>query len=362
MVLNMNLLQTILVLHSSKGLQYEVEGFVRGRSREMPKQVKARAAQDEREERAVRKLARSQHALADWIGHARMVVESWAGKTPDQIAADLHCHPQTVRIHVARFNQQGIEGLGVQPGSGRKPRLTEAERSVIVALPSQPPPGRLVTQRDGTMVARDENGSAQWSLDALAQAAKVVGIRVKRSQIRRILLKEGVRWRQTHSWGTPRDKDFVAKERRSSQSPGHYTEPPEGSTTICTDELGPVIPRTFDPAPGWSADGHRIKAPLDYERGPEKTWVYGALRVRDGKVLTRCAASRNSKGYIASLSDIEADNPTGDLFIIDFQPEQSLQLGDAHLAGGASAHSPRLHSDWGMLAQSPGRLVAPLPA
>ena len=182
----------------------------------MPKHVKARAAQDEREERAVRKLACSQHAPADWIWHARMVVESWAGKTPDQIAVELHCHPQTVRIHVARFNHQGIEGLGVQPGSGRKPRLTEAERSVIVALPSQPPPGRLVTQRDGTMVARDESGSAQWSLDALALAAKEAGIRVKRSQIRRILLKEGVRWRQTHSWGTPRDKDFVPKERRSS--------------------------------------------------------------------------------------------------------------------------------------------------
>src|SRR6266699_3383480 len=52
------------------------------------------------------------------------------------------------------------------------------------------------------------------------------------------------------------------------------------------------------PAPGWSVDGHRIKVPLDYGRGPEKTWVYGALRVRDGKELTRCAASRNSKGYI----------------------------------------------------------------
>jgi transposase len=175
----------------------------------MPKQVKARAAQDEREERAVRKLARSQHAPADWIGHARMVVESWAGKTPDQIAAELHCHPQSVRLHVARFNHQGIEGLGVQPGSGRKPRLREAERSVLVALPSQPPPGRLVTQRDGMMVAREESGSAQWSWDALAQAAKEAGIRVKGSQIRRIELAEGVRWRHTHSWGTPRDKDFV---------------------------------------------------------------------------------------------------------------------------------------------------------
>jgi DDE superfamily endonuclease len=38
--------------------------------------------------------------------------------------------------------------------------------------------------------------------------------------------------------------------------------------------------------------------------------------VRDGKVLTHCAASRNSKGYIASLADIEADNPSGDIFVI----------------------------------------------
>jgi DDE superfamily endonuclease len=55
---------------------------------------------------------------------------------------------------------------------------------------------------------------------------------------------------------------------------------------------------------------------MDYSRGPEKTWVYGALRVRDGKELTRCAASRNSKGYIALLADLEADNPTGDIYII----------------------------------------------
>jgi hypothetical protein len=32
-------------------------------------------------------------------------------------------------------------------------------------------------------------------------------------------------------------------------------------------------------------DGHRIKAPLEYSRGLEKTWISGALRVRDGKEL-----------------------------------------------------------------------------
>ena len=75
-----------------------------------------------------------------------------------------------------------------------------------------------------------------------------------------------------------------------------YTDPPPGSTVVCLDELGPVTPRAFPPAPGWSPDGHRIKAPLEYGRAPDKVWVFGALRVKDGKPLTFTSRSRNSKG------------------------------------------------------------------
>jgi Homeodomain-like domain len=179
----------------------------------MPKQVKARAVQDEQEERRVRKLANSHHAPADWKWHAQMVLESWAAKTPNEIATGLGCHPQTARIHLKRFTIEGIGGLGMRSGSRRKPRLTEKERSQLLALIKQAPPGHLVTQDDGTMVARDEEGSAQWTLNALAQAA---GIQVKRSQIRRIYLREGVRWRHTHSWGTSDEKDFGLKGPWSS--------------------------------------------------------------------------------------------------------------------------------------------------
>jgi transposase InsO family protein len=85
---------------------------------------------------------------------------------------------------------------------------------------------------------------------------------------------------------------------------------------ICADELGPVIPRTFPPAPGWSADGHRIKARLEYSRGQEKTWVYGGLRVRDGHEITCCAPSRNTTGWLRLLHDIAADNPRGPIRVI----------------------------------------------
>ncbi len=95
-----------------------------------------------------------------------------------------------------------------------------------------------------------------------------------------------------------------------------YTAPPAGSTVICAGELGPVIPRTFPSAPGWSPDGHRIKAPLEYSRGPEKTWVYGGLRVADGQAVTLCASSRNSAFYQDFLQLEEQANPEGTIWVI----------------------------------------------
>jgi transposase len=145
--------------------------------------------------------------------------EARDGERVEVIAKELQCSPQTVRRRLHRFDAQGLEGLGDRPKAGRPRRLTVADDSQLIALVRQAPPGREVTQRDGTMVAREEEGEAQWSVNALARAAKEAGIVVKRSQIRRILLREGVRWRQTHSWATPRDKDFAPKGPRSSPTP-----------------------------------------------------------------------------------------------------------------------------------------------
>ena len=95
-----------------------------------------------------------------------------------------------------------------------------------------------------------------------------------------------------------------------------YTSPPAGATVVCVDELGPVTPRTFPPAPGWSPDGHRVKVPLEYSRGPEKVWVYGGLRVRDGQAVTLTTRSRNTAGYRQLLEALAAANPSGDLYLI----------------------------------------------
>lgn len=85
---------------------------------------------------------------------------------------------------------------------------------------------------------------------------------------------------------------------------------------VAADELGPIVPRTFDPAPGWTSDGRRVKAPLEYSRGPEKTWVYGGLRIADGQAVTLTSASRNSAGWQRFLALLEQANPTGTIAVI----------------------------------------------
>jgi transposase len=131
------------------------------------------------------------------------------------IAGQLGCHPKKVRRWLHRFNAAGIDGLGDRPGAGRRRRITEAQRSVIIAMARSEPPGRLARDADGELSAGDEDGPAQWTLDTLAQTARDAGIAVGRSQVRRILLAEKVRWRRTRSWAASTDPDFAPKEPRS---------------------------------------------------------------------------------------------------------------------------------------------------
>jgi transposase len=142
----------------------------------MPKILKARPPRDDGEERKIRKLAGARHAPADWTERARIITLSWDGLGVPAIAEQLGFHPKKVRRWLHRFNAAGIDGLGNRPGGGRKRRITEAQRSAIIALARSAPPGRLARDGAGELSADDEDGPAQWTLDTLSQAARDAGI------------------------------------------------------------------------------------------------------------------------------------------------------------------------------------------
>ena len=189
----------------------------------MPKYLTARPSVDATEARQVRTLAHSLHAPADWIFHAKIIVPSWEGQHTSQIAADLRCHPETVRHRLHAFNALGLNGLGMLPGAGRRPRLTEGERSAILALVKLLPPGKATDELTGELAAPDPEAESEWTLDRLTAAARergsqVARSQVARSQVRRIFRQEGIRWRRTRLWATSKDPDFAPKGHRLSPS------------------------------------------------------------------------------------------------------------------------------------------------
>jgi transposase len=238
----------------------------------VPKLLCARQPEDAEEQRKIHKLAASRHAPGDWILRARIISLSWHGLRTAIIAEELGCHPKTVRTRLHRFNAESIDGLGDRPRAGRKPRITEVERSRIIALVCRNPPGKLLTEPGGGLGAEDEKGAAYWTLDALAEAAQQMGIEVRRSQVRRILLREGVRWRNTRPWAESTDPEFVPKG-------------PESSSFTPTRRL----------APRWSASTSLVPLPLG-----------SSLRLRGGhrtdtasRHRSNIAEARTRRGYSA---------------------------------------------------------------
>ena len=177
----------------------------------------ARSPATPAEDRRLRKLAASRHAPASWIQRARIITASWDGASVPEVAQRLGCHPKTVYKWLHRFNQtHGIDGLADLPRPGAPRRLSEHERGRIIQLAGSEPPGRLHQGGEGLLAPDQPGAPAHWTLDTLTEAAQAEGIRVGRSQVRQILLREGARWRGTRSWTTSTDPDFVPKEPRSS--------------------------------------------------------------------------------------------------------------------------------------------------
>jgi transposase len=188
--------------------------------------LSARPPTDAAEERTLRRLAGARHAPASLIQRARIVTGSWDGASVAELAQRLGCHPKTVSTWLHRCNQaRGLDGLADLPRSGLPRRITETERGRIIALARSAPPGRLHQGGEGLLAPDQPEAPAHWTLDTLTEAAQAEGIRVGRSQVRRILLSERVRWRRTRSWATSTDADFAPNGRRSS--PATPPRPPK---------------------------------------------------------------------------------------------------------------------------------------
>jgi transposase len=188
----------------------------------MPKRLQARPATDTAEEQLIRRLAGARTASFDTVLRSRIVVLSWDGLETAHIAAELRCHPKTVRERISRFNEDGVTSITERPKVGRKPRLTDDDRHRIISLACAPAESANVPSPSDDMqiggATPPESSSeahptgrpvawavtvTRWTLDNLVAAAREAGISIGRSQLRRILQGAGFHWERGGYWIAP---------------------------------------------------------------------------------------------------------------------------------------------------------------
>ena len=175
------------------------------------------------------------------------MAHSWDGRRTRPSPEEFGCHPQTVRERLQACNERGLDGLGMKLGSGRKPRLTEQERSTILALVHLPAPGKPTYELTGELAALDPAGEPEWTLDTLTAAAQEHGIEVARSQVRRIFRREGVRWRRTRLWARSKEPDCVPRVPQGSGSSRSPRSRPRARPSSVWMNAAPYSPYRPDP-------------------------------------------------------------------------------------------------------------------
>jgi transposase len=165
----------------------------------MTKRIQLREMEEE-EKRVLMRLSASRKAEAALVRRASMIVRYYAGESLRKIGGDLHVDEDTVSRWVHRFVNNSLNGLRDEPRSGRPMIYTTDEVSLVIHT---------------ALTLPNELGLpfGSWTLDRLqAYLQEEKGLKMKRSRIDEILLKEGLRWRKQEWWfGMRVDPDFAQK-------------------------------------------------------------------------------------------------------------------------------------------------------
>ena len=152
---------------------------------------------------------RAKTAPVRLVERARIVLLSLAGLTVPTIAAQLGVSEKTARHWIKRFNAAGLAGLDDAPRAGRPPIYTGDEQSRVIAKARSLPP---------TPEGMAAPPTCHWTLDRLTQELNKDGVPIKRSQIRRLLRAEHIKWQKPRTWLASDDPGFAEKRGRSSGS------------------------------------------------------------------------------------------------------------------------------------------------
>ena len=217
---------------------------------------------------------------------ARGLLLAADGVSTRRIAIDLGVSPDRVRRWRARFDEQGVAGVGrIAPGRGRKPSLPAGTVAEIVRL---------------TLEERPADGSTQWSTRTLAAR-----VGVHRETVRQVWLDHGLRPWRMETFKLSNDPQFEAK---LVDVVGLYLDPPDRAVVFAFDEKTQVqaLDRTQASLP--LKKGRAQTMTHDYKRNGTID-LFAALNVATGKVTTDFRSTHAGGDVVAFFKQLDKSVP-----------------------------------------------------
>jgi putative transposase len=238
------------------------------------------------------RIVRSGTAQVRMVERAQIVLHAAEGHSAVKIGCLLGCSANTAQKWRARYERDGLAGLGDLPRSGKPLTISQAVRARLIAKACTRPPASA----EG---ARQE----RWTYEQLGQAVGMSG-----SQAHVILSRAEIKPHLTDYWIM---SDFSAPEfeERCGEVCGLYVNPPENVLVVSLDEKtgiqakAPTKPDT-PPAPG----GRAARREHEYIRNGTQC-LFACLKVHEGDVLAMPSKTRNRFDLIRFLEHLDSEIP-----------------------------------------------------
>ena len=162
----------------------------------------------------IERLTHAQTAPVRLARRARIIALAATGLSVPTIAVQVQQSEACVRRWIERFNAAGLEGLDDAPRSGRPRTYPEDAYSRVIAKARELPP----KPAEGEEEKEEVPPTCHWTLDRLQAELAKEGLPIKRSQIRRLLKAEHIKWQKPRTWLESTDPDFAEKRGPSSGS------------------------------------------------------------------------------------------------------------------------------------------------
>jgi transposase len=226
-------------------------------------------------------MQRSLKLQKRYVDRAKIILLSSEGLTIDHIMDSTGLTRRSVNKWRQRFKELGMEGLRDAPRPGKKPRITQEQKLLVIQKACSKP----------------EGGYSNWSQSRIAEQ---VGI--SQSKVFQILRDSDLKPHKIEYWcGKSPDPEFEAK---MINIVGLYMNPPENAIVLCIDEKTQIqaLDRTQPLLPLKSGQPKRLTA--TYKRNGTVALI-AALAVHTGEITAKTVTTNNAVNFLKFLKKLD---------------------------------------------------------